>query len=197
MPILKFNFNEPTTIALARTQGESKEGQFGPQTVYRLNAALSHGYDLTYASAALAGQIDALRLQVGERFVVTKREKKPGRGVEWTVERAQAAAPIASSPAAAKPALVPPRQAPAGSPAAPVAMSDVGASFMASGYLTCLKASIDAHMAAQAHAVAKGMAYQITPDVVQAGAATLYIQLAKERIAGGAPMAYSTAVGGA
>lgn len=83
--ILKFEINQPQTVALEFPDGVNVKGTYGPQVKFSLtdNGAM-------YVTPELAQSIRTLGVLPGEPFVITKCWLK-GRGVWWDLEKVKRA----------------------------------------------------------------------------------------------------------
>lgn len=197
-PVLRPETNIPVTIALKYATGKPVTGPSGNQSMMY---SLSDG-QVIFLPLDVADQIDQLRLQPNEPFTVVKREVRAGqrKTIAYAVDRLEpAAAPPAAPPprvaqmprAAAQsppstqagmPRPARPEPATASSAAAETSVaSDLSLGLQASLYAVCLRSAIDALQHMQIYAQQKGLVLQIDTPQVQAAAATMYIQMAKER----------------
>lgn len=90
--ILRFDANQPVTVALEFPEGVNVQGQFGPQVKFSLT-----DNRLMYVDPDVAQAIKTLGVQPGELFTITKRWEK-GRRVWWDLERVKSPARSQSIP---------------------------------------------------------------------------------------------------
>lgn len=83
--VLRFESNQPQTIALEFPEGVSVPGQYGPQVRFSLTENRLMYLDLDVAQA-----IKTLGVEPGQPFTICKRWEK-GRKVWWEVEKAKSA----------------------------------------------------------------------------------------------------------
>ena len=195
MAILKPEANVPLEIALQRRDGMEVKSSYGyTQTLYTV---LCDGakYKL-YSMPEMTEQINQLRLGVGERFTICKRQRNGSKAVEWQVARVDpaAAAPRAAAAAPAAVAQQPPSSAfTIKSPPAlaqmprPSVAEEIASGIhpAAQGVLSalmslCITAAIDAWRIGQEYAASKGHVLQVNTENIQGSASTMFIQLSRD-----------------
>ncbi len=103
---IQFEINAPVTVTLKHSTGKIVDGKFGRQVYFTLE-----GFKCMYLDFGAAEQLNALKPEPGESFVICKRGKR-----EWDVslspatEKMRAAKEMAAEPAP-RPTPVPPAMA--------------------------------------------------------------------------------------
>jgi hypothetical protein len=163
-----FQINVPVTVALAYPDGIQVDGRYGDQVMYTLADER-----VMYVPPIVRTRISELGVGKGESVTVCKTERREGtrRFVEWQVERATlngAGAPqngngvVHSAP---KPSGTAGRN---------------GAGPAETTLRKALVASIEAALAAEQYACAKGLSIRFGSEDLRAMALSLFIQHARD-----------------
>ncbi len=152
MAILRFATNKPLEVALKDPAGRECSSQFGPQRMYHTTAG-----DTFYVPVHIGQKIDAMKLAAGDRIDIGKHQQ-PGGKLEWKVSRVDAkthtgtGTSSAAGPAAANSTTEPP----------------IAHSTLSRAMTSCLIASIDSLLTAQAYAKTKGLELKFNEEDVRA-----------------------------
>jgi hypothetical protein len=153
----------PVTVELAYADGLQVEGRFGDQIMYTLADER-----VMYVPPVVGSKLVELGIQPREPFTICKAERKEGnrRFIEWQVskasnsdERAPSETPTVNGHAPSKPSN------------GPSAVSHLE---------QALASSIDAAVAAEQYAAAKGFPVRFGSEDLRAMALSLFIQHARE-----------------
>lgn len=165
---ITFPTNTPVTVELAYADGIQVEGRFGDQVMYTLADER-----VMYVPPIVRTQISELRVGQGESVTICKAERREGtrRFVEWKVERA--AVNSVSAPQNGN-GVMHSVAKPNGSAARN------GAGPAETTLRKALVASIEAAIAAEQYACARGLSIRFGSEDLRAMALSLFIQHARD-----------------
>ena len=163
-----FQTNKPVTVALAYPDGIQVEGRYGDQVMYTLADER-----VMYVPPIVRKRIAELGIGKGESVTVCKVERREGtrRFVEWQLERAgmNGATKPQNGNGAAHAATKPNGST-----------ERNGAGPAESALRKALVASIEAALAAEQYACAKGLSIRFGSEDLRAMALSLFIQHARD-----------------
>ena len=164
---IAFQTNVPVTVALAYADGLPVEGRFGDQIMYTLADER-----VVYVPPVVRSKLVELGIQPREPFTICKAERKEGnrRFIEWQVNKA-------SDSDDQPPSETPPVNGQTNGLGTPNPSNGQPA---VSHLQHALVASIDAAMAAEQYAAAKGFSVRFGSEDLRAMALSLFIQDARE-----------------
>jgi hypothetical protein len=165
---IAFQTNVPVSVALAYADGVPVEGRFGDQIMYTLADER-----VMYVPPIVRSKLVELGIQPREPFTICKAERKEGnrRFIEWPVNKENNSD------------CLPPPETPKvngqtnGGPDAPKPSNGHAA---VSNLQQALASSIDAAIAAEQYAAAKGFSVRFGSEDLRAMALSLFIQGARE-----------------
>jgi hypothetical protein len=160
-----FQTNEPVTVALAYPDGIQVEGRYGDQVMYTLADER-----VMYVPPIVRSRIGELGVGKGDSVTICKAERREGtrRFVEWHVERTEMNGAASSSN---------------GSSTATNLHDHAGKNDAGPAEVTLrrsLVASIEAVLAAEQYACAKGLSIRFGSEDLRAMALSLFIQHARD-----------------
>ncbi len=163
---IAFQANVPVTAALAYADGLQVEGRFGDQIMYTLADER-----VMYVPPVVRSKLVELGIQPGEMFTICKAERKQGnrRFIEWQVNKDDATngRPLGEAP---------PPDGNTNGHASPKTANGHALPHLQSA----LASSIDAAIAAEQYAAAKGFSVRFGSEDLRAMALSLFIQHARE-----------------
>ena len=164
---IAFQTNVPVTVALAYADGVQVEGRFGDQIMYTLADER-----VMYVPPVVRTKLVELGIQPREPFTICKAERKEGnrRFIEWQVNKESDSNDPPSSE-------TPPVNGQTNGHGAPKPPNGHAA---ASPLQQALASSIDAAIAAEHYAAAKGFSVRFGSEDLRAMALSLFIQHARE-----------------
>ena len=164
---IAFHTNVPVTVALAYADGLPVEGRFGDQILYTLADER-----VMYVPPVVRSRLVELGIQPGEPFTICKAERKEGnrRSIEWQVNKE-------SNSDERPPSETPPVN---GKTNGHDTSKPSNGHAPASQLQRALAASIDAAIAAEQYAAAKGFSVRFGSEDLRAMALSLFIQHARE-----------------
>ena len=164
---IAFQTNVPVSVALAYPDGIQVEGRFGDQIMYTLADER-----IMYVPLVVRTKLVELGVQPREPFTICKAERKEGnrRFIEWQVNKD-------GNSNCLPPPETPPVNGQTNGPGAPKPSNGYVA---ASPLQQALTASIDAAIAAEQYAAAKGSSVRFGSEDLRAMALSLFIQGARE-----------------
>ena len=164
---IAFQTNVPVTVALAYADGLQVEGRFGDQILYTLADER-----VMYVPPVVRTKLVELGIQPREPFTICKAERKEGnrRFIEWQVNKESNSDDLPPSEAPSVNGKTNGHLTPKPSNGHP-AMSQLA---------QALESSIDAAIAAEQYAAAKGSSVGFGSEDLRAMALSLFIQGARE-----------------
>ena len=167
---IAFQTNVPMTVALAYPDGLQVEGRFGDQIMYTLTDER-----VMYVPPVVRNKLVDLGVQPGERFTICKAERREGnrRFIEWQVKKDETSndqppwetSPVNGNSDGHTNGRVQPN------PSNGRALSHLQ---------SALSSSIDAALAAEQYAAAKGLSVRFGSEDLRSMALSLFIQHARE-----------------
>jgi len=164
---IAFQTNVPVTVALAYADGMQVEGRFGDQIMYTLADDR-----VMYFPPVVRTKLVELGIQPREPFTICKAERKEGnrRFIEWQVGKENDADDL-------PPSETPPVNGQTNGLGAPKPPNGHAAK---SPLQQALAASVDAAIAAEQYAAAKGFSVRFGSEDLRAMALSLFIQHTRE-----------------
>jgi hypothetical protein len=185
-----FETNVPVTAALAYPDGIKVEGRFGDQVMYSLSDER-----VMYVPPVVRGKLVEIGIQQHEPFSICKAERRNGnrRFIEWVVKRLESeqhgvrkpgngdeSRPVEVSPSTDTAASCVAGIGSNGKPNGKVVDVRNGSKTPGASLHTALLLSIDAAIAAEHYASAKGLSVRFGSEDLRAMALSLFIQHARD-----------------